>query len=113
MDALSEIKRHLGNLFDCHLWITRQETATSNSSSHDNITVHRHQAATLEQAGTPWEWWTLCLDQALEHFDTKDYRDKSLVYICGPQGLTDKLVEVYKERGLLTSDGHVQVEKWW
>jgi NAD(P)H-flavin reductase len=112
MDALSEIKNHLGNLFDCHLWITRQETAASNSASHE-ITMHEHQAATTEQVGTPWEWWTSFSNHTLEHFDTKGNRDKSLVYICGPQGLTDRLVEVYKERGLLTSDGHVQVEKWW
>jgi NAD(P)H-flavin reductase len=113
MDALSEIRSHFGNVFDCHLWITRQETAASDSASHDKITIHRHQAATPEQAGNPWEWWASFSDQALEHFDTKDNRDKSLVYICGPQGLTDRLVEVYKERGLQTSDGHVQVEKWW
>jgi ferredoxin-NADP reductase len=112
-DVLSEIKGHLGNRFDCHLWITRQENPSTSSLPSINFELHARQAAMTDQVGQKWEWWNSFLDDALEHFDTENNRDKSLVYICGPQGLTDRLVEIYKDRGLMTEDGHVQVEKWW
>jgi NAD(P)H-flavin reductase len=113
MDMLSDIKGHLGDRFDCHLWITRQENPSTSSLPSNNFKLHACQATITDQVGQNWEWWNTFLDNALEHFDTKINRDKSLVYICGPQGLTDRLVEMYKDRGLMTEEGHVQVEKWW
>lgn len=112
MDILSDVKRRFGNRFDCHLWITRQSPSSITPFSN-NVTLHSRQAVSTESVGETWDWWDSFLDTALEGFDSKTRRDKSLVYICGPQGLTDRLVELYKDRGLQTDDGHVQVEKWW
>lgn len=115
IDILSKVKQHFGGYFQGHLWITRQEAAVTDPYlSPDNaLQVHSHLASSGCEVSQPWEWWDSFSSSALEYFDTKEKRDKSLVYICGPQGLTDRLVEMYKERGLNTVDGHVQVEKWW
>jgi ferredoxin-NADP reductase len=115
IDVLSKLKNHSPIEFDSHLWITRQETAATKSSLpiDGTLQVHRHIASSENETGQSWDWWNSFSNQALEHFDTKEKRGKSLTYICGPQGLTDRLVDMYNERGLSTVDGHVQVEKWW
>ena len=115
IDKLCKIKNHFGDLFDGHLWITRQETAISDLSLPPETTLQVHRPIVYSQSeiGKPWGWWTSFSDHVLQHFDTMGKRAKSLVYICGPQGLTDRLLEMYKEQGMDTADGHVQVEKWW
>lgn len=115
LNKLSIAKHHLGNRFDGHLWITRQETALSDQGplSGNILTVHTHTASTSDQVGRPWEWWNCFSKHALDPFSTKENRDRSLVYICGPQGLTDRLWEMYKDAGMNAEAGHVQVEKWW
>ena len=114
-DAIYKIKQHFGNNFDGHIWITRQESHSPTQSpfSDDGIEIHYVEASGLHQVGQSWEWWNSFSSHALDHFDSKETRERSLVYICGPQGLTDRLVEMYKEHGMHTEDGHVQVEKWW
>jgi ferredoxin-NADP reductase len=115
MDTLSKLKHHLGSYFDGHLWITRKETAINDLSlpPGTHLQIHGHTASSQSEIGQPWNWWDSFSDRVLEHFDTKEKRTKSLVYICGPQGLTDRLLDMYKEQGVNTIDGHVQVEKWW
>lgn len=115
IDTLSKVKHHFGSYFDGHLWITRKETATNDRSllPEAPLQIHRRFASSHAEIGQPWVWWDSFSDQVLEHFDTKEKRTKSLVYICGPQGLTDRLLDMYKEQGMDTRDGHVQVEKWW
>jgi ferredoxin-NADP reductase len=115
IDVLSKLKNQSSIDFDGHLWITRQEIAAIKSSLPIDGTfqVHRHIASSEKDTGQSWDWWNSFSDQALEHFDTQEKRDTSLTYICGPQGLTDRLVDMYKARGLSSVDGHVQVEKWW
>ena len=115
IDILSKIKNHFADDFDGHLWITRQETANSDlpSSANNSLQLHRHFASSESEIGQPWNWWEPFLNQALKHFDTKENRNRSLVYICGPQGLTDRLLVMFKDKGVNTADGHVQTEKWW
>jgi ferredoxin-NADP reductase len=114
-NVLYEIKHQLAGFFEAHIWITRQESTVVDPSPlpEDSLTVHNHVASNSDQVGESWKWWDTFSSKALEHFDTKETRTRSLVYICGPQGLTDRLVEMYKEKGMHTEDGHVQVEKWW
>jgi predicted ferric reductase len=113
VDAINQIKQNLGNLFDGHIWITRQETQFPNPSFPAGLQVHHLEASDEKLVGQSWEWWNSFSNDALEHFDTKERQMKSLVYICGPQVLTDRLVKLYEEHGMSTKDGHVQIEKWW
>ena len=115
IDTLSKVKHHLGSYFDGHLWITRKETATNDLSlpPEARLQIHRCTASSQTEIGRQWDWWDPFSDRVLEHFDTKEKRTKSLVYICGPQGLTDRLLDMYEEQGMNIRDGHVQVEKWW
>jgi predicted ferric reductase len=115
LNKLANVRHFLGNSFDGHLWITRQETAFPDQSvlSGGILTIHAHIASTPDQVGQPWEWWDCFSKHALKQFKTKDNRDKGLVYICGPQGLTDRLWEMYKESGMDFKTGHIQIEKWW
>ena len=115
IDMLSKLKHHLGSYFDCNLWITRKESATNDPSlpPEARLQIHRHTASSQSEIGQPWDWWDSFSDRVLEHFDTKEKREKTLVYICGPQRLTDRLLDMYKEHGMNTRDGRIQVEKWW
>lgn len=114
IDQLSKIKDQFGDFLDLHIWITRQELHTLHLPGFpSNMNIHKRTASTPEQVGQPWAWWNPFTSQALEHFVQKDDHSESLVYICGPQGLTDKLVDLYKDKGMKTEDGHVQIEKWW
>jgi ferredoxin-NADP reductase len=113
VDAINQIKESLGDLFDGHIWITRQETQLPNPSFPAGLQVHHLEAFNENLVGQSWEWCASFSNYALEHFDIKERQEKSLVYICGPQGLTDRLVKVYEEHGMSTKDGHVQIEKWW
>jgi NAD(P)H-flavin reductase len=114
LDTLLKLKKHFGDSFDPHIWITRYESHVPSPPYFSNaFQVHRLEASSRGQFGQPWAWWSHFASSALEDLDTKEKREKSLVYICGPQGLTDKLVNLYKETGMSTEDGHVQVEKWW
>lgn len=114
IDQFSKIKGQFGDNLDLHIWITRQESPISQLYNFpSNINIHTRIASIPEQVGQTWHWWNPFTSQALEHFIHKDNHDRSLVYICGPQGLTDKLVDLYKDNGMTTEDGHVQIEKWW
>jgi predicted ferric reductase len=112
LDQIDNIMDYFGDYFDGHLWITRQE-ADSIDPLSSKLKVHRYVARSSDQIGQTWEWWNSFSDHALEHCDTKEKRDQSLVYICGPQGLTDRLLDMYREHGMDIEKGHVQVEKWW
>ena len=114
LDILQRIKENLGERFQGHLWVTRgQMDVESPARSTQPLQVHTHIVSHASEVGQSWEWWNTFSNYSLEHFDTEEKRDKSLVYICGPQGLTDRLIEMYKDMGLHTEDGHVQIEKWW
>jgi ferredoxin-NADP reductase len=116
VDDIYSIKAQFKDRFSGHIWITRQEAHVPDEpplGTPDAIHKHRLEAADPDQVGQPWKWWDSFSHTALEHFHTPEKRQKSLIYICGPQGLTDRLVELYNERGLRTDDGHVQIEKWW
>ena len=115
LDVLSKVKQHFGSQFDSHLWITRQGPSTNNPLLifDDVLWIHKCNASSEDDAGQSWKWWDSFSNLALDHFDTDDKRRKSLVYICGPRGLTNRLIDMYKEVGMDTINGHVQVEKWW
>ena len=112
LNEISKVKAHFGTEFECHLWITRQEPM--NSAAEQNVLeVHRKIASMEDQVDETWNWWDSFQKTALANIDTQEERKARLVYICGPQGLTDRLVRLYHDRGLHTEDGQVQVEKWW
>ena len=115
VDTLFNIKRHFGDSFDAHIWITRQEPVTTDPSPFidDLLTIHNYYTSELDQVGETWDWWDLFINHSLQHFETKNHKGSSLVYICGPQGLTDKLVDLYQEKGIYAKEGHLQIEKWW
>jgi len=114
-DELSNLKTHFDDLFEGHIWLTRQESPAADPSllpSHGLI-IHNCETSDPGKVGESWEWWNSFSELALSHFDTKEHRQSSLVYICGPQGLTDRLFETYKDHGMDGKDGQLQVEKWW
>jgi|SRR5277367_6020136 len=113
LKEMAKVKGQFGNLFEGHLWITREETATSPAQGDDVLEIHRKIASTDGEVGQSWNWWDPFQENAFAHLDTPDMRKSRLVYICGPQGLTDRLVTLYQDRGLSTEDGQIQVEKWW
>lgn len=115
LDELHSLKDTFGNHFDGNIWITRKQ---SPSLVNDLVTdtflrFHTLAASTTSEVGESWDWWNSFSSRILEHLENRENGKKSLVYICGPQGLTDRLVDMYKERGMTTSGGHVQIEKWW
>lgn len=112
IDEISKVKTRFENRFECHLWITRQEVG--NSPIEDDVFgIHRKIASMESQVGQTWNWWDSFQGMVLANLDTPEARKSRLVYICGPQGLTDRLVTLYHDRGMSTEDGQVQVEKWW
>ena len=113
MNEISAVKAQFGNLFEGHLWITRQQSAKSSVQGEDVLEIHGKIASTDSEVGQSWNWWDSFQELALAKLDTPEEKKTRLVYICGPQGLTDRLVTLYQDRGLSTEDGQVQVEKWW
>jgi len=114
LDQFTKIKQQFGDLFDLHIWITRQESDVAQSPEFPgHLNIHAQVASMSQQIGQPWDWWNTFTTKALEHFTHTDNHNQSLVYICGPQALTDRLVDLYKLKGLSTQDGHIQIEKWW
>jgi len=113
LKEISKVKGQFGNLFEGHLWITREEAAKSPMQKDEALEVHRKIASTDGEVGQSWNWWDSFQENTVTHLDTPDERKSRLVYICGPQGLTDRLVELYQKRGLSTEDGQIQIEKWW
>src|SRR5271170_4851157 len=107
LNEISKVKGQFGNLFEGHLWITRQETSTSSAKEEDVLEVHRKIASTDGEVGQSWNWWDSFQESALVNLDTPEQRKSRLVYVCGPQGLTDRLVTLYQDRGLSTEDGQV------
>ena len=110
LDKMCEVMNNLGDRFKCHLWFTRQEIFAQNSLK-ENFILHRTIASSDDDVAQRWEWWNLFLEDTLRHLDNMEKRDRSLIYICGPQGLTDRLLDTYKRQGM--KDGSVQIEKWW
>jgi len=114
LETISRLKRRHLHAFTAHLWITRQVKALETSSSlSDYVFAHQQEAVSEEKIGQPWSWFDSFEISATDGISTREERDVSLVYICGPQGLTDRLVDIYKDRGLDLIAGHVQIEKWW
>jgi len=114
LDTIAEIKQCFGDRFDGHLWITRQTDSDRDIGVEDlSVQIHKQVAPAESEVGKPWGWWDQFLQLAMEDFDTYKKRATSLAYICGPQGLTDRLLDVYEQQGMTTKSGHVQVEKWW
>lgn len=114
-DHFTKIKERFGHLLDLHIWITRQEPAAQSLVFPTGINVHAQVASSSQQIGQPWDWWDTFTNCAFEHFNHNhnDNDKSSLVYICGPQALTDRLVDLYHAKGLTIEDGHIQIEKWW
>ena len=115
IDQFTKIKEQFGELLDLHIWITRRESVTAQSRLEfpAHLKVRAQIASTPQEVGNPWDWWHNFTTQTMEHFDHTNNHNKSLVYICGPQALTDRLVDLYKLKGLGIEDGHIQIEKWW
>jgi len=114
LDTIAEIKQQFGDRFEGHLWVTRQEDGQEKVNLKDHpLQIHRKLAATIPDEGKPWDWWDSFLKMAIARFGTEEERARSLAYICGPQGLTDRLVDVYEKHGMSATMGHVQIEKWW
>jgi ferredoxin-NADP reductase len=114
LDIIANVKQQFGDRFEGHLWVTRQDNGGKSVNLEDHsLRIHRQLASTGSDEGQPWGWWDSFLKMAIARFDAEEERAWSLAYICGPQGLTDRLVDVYEKHGMSTSTGHVQVEKWW
>jgi len=114
LDTIAEIKQYFGNRFGGHLWITRQTDSNGDVSVNNfSVQIHKQIALAESEVGKPWGWWDQFLQMAAQDFDTYEKRAMSLAYICGPQGLTDRLVDAYEQLGMSTKSGQVQVEKWW
>jgi predicted ferric reductase len=113
LEIIGKVNAYFGGLFEAHLWITRQESGESQGFIPQSMSVHRQVASLPSEIGESWHWWKPFVDIALEPFNGRESKRESLVYICGPQGLTDKLVSLYAEHDMHIEDGHVQIEKWW
>ena len=114
LDTIAEIKQCFGDRFGAHLWITRQTDSNGDVSIDDlSVQIHKQVALAESEVGQPWGWWDQFLPMATQDFDTYEKRATSLAYICGPQGLTDRLLDAYEQLGMSTKSGQVQVEKWW
>ena len=113
LKEMSKVKNRFGSRFKGHLWITRQTGENSFTQQEAILEIHSLVASTANRVGRPWDWWDSFREQAVAKLDTPQARKSRLVYICGPQGLTDRLVTLYENRGLSTKDGQVQIEKWW
>jgi len=112
LEMLRMIKNNFGNVFDAHIWITRKELEKS-FMHDDRLTFHRGVTYIPDEEGQPWEWWNSFAGCAMEHFRVNENIKHSLVYICGPQGLTDRLLLMYERHGFCIDGDHLQVEKWW
>lgn len=114
LERISQLKQQYGDTFEGHVWLTRKiSTSSSPPFSDSNLIVHKETTSTSDEVGQPCQWWERFTEDALEHFGTEYSKKTSLVYICGPQGLTDKLLISYEARNKHIDNGHVQVEKWW
>jgi ferredoxin-NADP reductase len=110
LEILEKVKARFGRLVDGHLWITRKQSKKIEIPDI-GVRVHHQIADNPEEQGQSWGWWDSYTNTAMNP-DRENVR-ATLVYICGPPGLTDRLVSMYSEQGLHTQDGHVQIEKWW
>jgi ferredoxin-NADP reductase len=108
---LDEIQALMDRRFRCHLWFTRQEVSQE-SSINGGFSIHRKVASSDVDIGRRWEWWDLFLDITLQRLHSLEASDRSLIYLCGPQGLTDRLLGTYKGEAGMRED-NVQIEKWW
>jgi len=113
LETINKLKPSFGDRFVAHLWITRTESKHGEVRFLNHVVVHQQFASSPDNVGQPWQWWSPFTSSTMEHFDTKENRAESLVYICGPRGLTDKLVLLYRENDMHIENGHVQIEKWW
>lgn len=50
------------------------------------------------------------LHSAIDHGD-EEWRKQTVVYICGPQRMTDEFEKIYVDMGM--EQGRVLTEKWW
>jgi ferredoxin-NADP reductase len=114
LTTIEKLKSQLGDEFEAHLWITRlQPESDKDVPLPKYIAVHQGFASQPEEIGKSWHWWVPFTNRALERFINTQTKDEGMTYICGPQGLTDKLVSLYEEQDMHIDDGHVQIEKWW